>query len=348
MVYIKKVELRAFKSFPNRTISIVFSPNLNVITGLNGSGKSNIIDAMRFALGENSPKELRQTKMAKLIFDKEHVRSARVTLVIDNSDKKLPLDEDTVYITREIKENGESVYYLNHKKMLRGQVVEILSSARMSYDGLNIVPQGTITRMAELNPNERRHLLEALVGLKTFDEKKAVAMERLREADQRLAVAFARLDERRAQIERLEVERNELIRFEVLEKKIKEYKASIIKHEIVNLDAKVEALRERIKNLEKTIIEKEAELEKVQEEVDRLEKVRSDFYGANVDGIMSGLTEVNKNLQAVRLELSELRERERTISLLAGQGVIALDVLPEELNASLINKYLEIKARSMI
>lgn len=313
MVYIKKVELRAFKSFPNRTISVAFSPTFNVITGPNGSGKSNIIDAIRFVLGENSPKELRQSRMSKLIFDKEPVRSAKVTLVIDNSDRKLPIDGDTVYITREVGEDGESAYYVNHKAMLRGEVLKLLEAARMAYDGLNIVPQGTITRLAELNPNERRNLLESLIGLKSFDEKKAVAMEKLREADQRLAVAFARLDERRAQIERLEVERNELLRFELLERKVKEYRASIILHEIQGLENKIEILKEKLGQLEASVIERTKELEEVQKEVGRLENERSAFYSANVDRIMGVLTEINRRIQQVRIGISELDGRRRLL-----------------------------------
>lgn len=314
MVYIKKVEIRGFKSFPNRTVSIAFSPKLNVITGLNGSGKSNIVDAMRFALGENSPKALRQPKLVKLLFDKEKINSTRVTLILDNSDRAIPLEEDTVYISRELKASGESTYYINHRRASRGSVVELLNSARISYDGLNIVPQGTITRVAEFNPNERRQVLESLVGLKVFDERKAEAMEKLRDADTKLAIAFAKLDEKRAQIERLEEERNELKRFEQLEKRIREYRASILRYEIAQLEAKRGVLMDRLRHISVNISDRKERLERIQEEVKGLEKVRSDFYGANVDGIMEKLTSINKELQRVRMEMAEKEDRMRSLT----------------------------------
>jgi chromosome segregation protein len=111
MVFIKRLEIRGFKSFGEKPVSLKFESGLTAITGPNGGGKSNLIDAILFALGENSPKALRVNKLSSLIYDggENKPPSTRVTVVFDNSDKSIPIDSETVTITREMDQKGESI-----------------------------------------------------------------------------------------------------------------------------------------------------------------------------------------------------------------------------------------------
>jgi len=242
MVYIKKVEIYGFKSFGFKNTVINFNNGLTAVTGPNGSGKSNVLDAIMFALGENSPKVLRVDKLQSLFHDtqnKSH-KLVRVSITFDNENRGIPIDSDNVTLTREMEGSvGESQYHLNGKKVTKSTIIELLQIVVAVPNKLNIVQQGMITRISELNAEERRKIIEDIVGLSYFDEKKEESLKQLEEADRRLDIALARMHEIRKRIDDLEVERNEQLRFQHLEKDIKKYKAIKISNESRNIKSNI-------------------------------------------------------------------------------------------------------------
>ncbi|MEM0118650.1 MAG: chromosome segregation SMC family protein [Conexivisphaerales archaeon] len=315
MVYISRLTLKGFKSFPQRPVSIQFENGMNSITGPNGSGKSNIIDAIRFVLGENSPKNLRHSKMSDIIYDqsKEENPYARVSLTLENNDKSLPVEEERVIATRELRKNGESAYYINSRRMSRNQYLEILSAAHISYDGMNIIAQGTIQRLAELTPDEKRGAVEQFLGLKHFDEKKAEAMARLREADNELAISFAKLDERREAIERLQKERNDALRYRQVKHEISRIRKAIILKDIDRIDTSIEELRKRLGELSSQKAAAEASIAKLQEEKKQLELQRDEYYTAKVAGPNKRLTEIGLSISKLENEMYTLDQRKKEL-----------------------------------
>ena len=228
MVFIKKVEIYGFKSFGFKNTVINFNNGLVAVTGPNGSGKSNVLDAIMFALGENSPKALRVDKFQSLFHDtqnKSH-KLVRVSITFDNQNRGIPIDSDNVTLTREMEDSvGESQYHLNGKKVTKSTIIELLQIVVAVPNKLNIVQQGMITRISELNSEERRKIIEDIVGLSYFDEKKEESLKQLDESDRRLDIALARMNEIRKRIDELEIERNEQLRFQHIEMDIKKYKA---------------------------------------------------------------------------------------------------------------------------
>ena len=162
MPYIKKIELRGFKSFGPKTVSIMLNKGFTVLTGPNGSGKTNIADGVLFGLGELGARRLRAESLAKLVFHgspEGHVqkaKAAKVVIQFDNSDNRLPVDTSTVTVSREVFRDGNSVYRLNGRRISRSRIVDILAMAGISPTGHNVVAQGNITRMAEVSSHERR------------------------------------------------------------------------------------------------------------------------------------------------------------------------------------------------
>jgi chromosome segregation protein len=235
LVYIKKLEIYGFKSFGFKNVVLNLERGLIAITGPNGSGKSNILDAIMFAIGENSPKLLRVDKFQSLFHDNQNStnRIIRVSLTFDNQDRGIPVDKDSVALTREIEgQTGESQYYLNNKKVTKNTITELLDIVVATPNKLNIVQQGMITRISELNSEERRKIIEDIIGLSYFDEKKDEALKQLDASDRRLEVALARIGEIRKRIDELEVERNEQLRFSQLEQEIKRFNAIKLTDEI--------------------------------------------------------------------------------------------------------------------
>ncbi|MGI0081807.1 MAG: chromosome segregation SMC family protein [Nitrosopumilaceae archaeon] len=275
MVHIRKVEIFGFKSFGYKNTIINFEPGLVAISGPNGSGKSNILDAITFALGENAPKTMRVDKLRSLLHDVDNSRHgtkiARVSCHFDNTDRKIPVDSNIVTVTREMDETGENIYYLNQKKMQRNHILDLLEVANAGIHKLNIVQQGTITRISEFNAEERRRIIEDIIGLAYFDEKKTESLKQLDEADRRLEIALARMDEIKKRIDELEEERNYQLRYELLEREVgrlhaiqasnkirdiesqkisKERSANAILSELKKLEEQRNQLKEEIKTLE--------------------------------------------------------------------------------------------------
>ena len=229
MVHVKKVEIFGFKSFGFKNTTVQFEPGLVSISGPNGSGKSNILDAIQFAMGENKPKTLRVDKLRSLIHDIEGNRHGpkmtRASVHFDNSDRKIPVDSDLVEITREMNENGESIYYLNKKKTTRNQILDLLDMANAGLGQLNAIQQGTVTRISEFTSEEKRQTIEDLIGLSYFDEKKTEALKQLDEADRRFEIAAAKMGEIKKRIDELEEERNQKLRHDLLERELNRYNA---------------------------------------------------------------------------------------------------------------------------
>lgn len=250
MVYIKKLDVFGFKSFGSKNISLNFQKGLIAVTGPNGSGKSNILDAIIFALGENSPKALRVDKFQSLFHDSSSTDNShkivKVSVTFDNEDRGIPVDDNLVTITREMSgvNTGESQYYLNKKRVSRNNILELLEIVVASPNKLNIVQQGMITRISELNSEERRKIIEDIVGLSYFDEKKDQAYKQLEESDRRLEIALAKMDEVRNRIDELEEERNDQHRYLQIESEINRLKAIKLSASIDNLTRKISEFNE--------------------------------------------------------------------------------------------------------
>ena len=244
MPYIKKIELKGFKSFGPQTVKVVLDKGFTAITGPNGSGKTNIMDAMLFSLGELSTRRLRAENAAKLIFygsetaGLERSKMAKVIIQFDNTDGTMPVDTVTVTVSREVYRNGQSVYRLNGRRITRQHLLEILSMAAISSVSQNIIPQGTITRLTDITPTERRKIVEDLVGIAQYDAEKAEAEEKLRSADISIRTAMGRVDEVQKRLDDLERERNELLRYNFIQNETKKFEAVQISHEIALLNEK--------------------------------------------------------------------------------------------------------------
>ncbi|MDQ3999008.1 MAG: chromosome segregation protein SMC, partial [Thermoproteota archaeon] len=280
MVHIKKLEMYGFKSFGFKNTVVHFERGLVAITGPNGSGKSNILDAIMFAIGENSPKTLRVDKFQSLFHDSQNSnhRLIRVSLTFDNTDRGIPIDSDTVTLTRGIEgQNGESQYWLDNKKVTKTAIMELLEMVLAAPNKLNIVQQGMITRISELNSEERRKIIEDIVGLSYFDEKKAEALKQLDEADRRLEVAFARMSEIRKRIDELETERNEHLRYDQLITELKRFKAVQTSNTIRNLRYKLATSTQTLESNNQKLSHLSKLMEKTQLEIEKFDAEKSRF-----------------------------------------------------------------------
>jgi chromosome segregation protein len=321
MPYIKKIELKGFKSFGPQTVKVALDKGFTVITGPNGSGKTNIMDAVLFALGELSSRRLRAENAAKLIFHGsekaglERAKRAKVIIQFDNSDGVMPVDTVTVTVSREVYRNGQSVYRLNGRRMSRTHILEILSMAAISSVSQNIIPQGTITRLTDINQMERRKIIEDLVGIAQYDAEKADAEEKLRVADISIRTAMGRIDEVQKRVDDLERERNQLLRYSFIQNEIKKFEAVKISHDIFQLNKKIE--------------ETSAQADKVRSKVEKFRELRNGHRAKRreVEGEWRKLSseiveEGGSQVLKVQIRIGELKSKltELTTKISSGQA----------------------------
>lgn len=186
---LKSLELHGFKSFPDK-ITLRFGSGITAVVGPNGSGKSNISDAVRWVLGEQSTKSLRGAKMEDVIFSGTSSRRAQgfaeVTLTIDNSDRRLPLDTDEVAVTRRYYRSGESEYQLNRATVRLKDVHELFMDTGLGRDGYSIIGQGRIADIVSSRSEDRREIFEEAAGISKFRYRKEEASRRLDKAEENL------------------------------------------------------------------------------------------------------------------------------------------------------------------
>ncbi len=187
-MYLKSLELHGFKSFPERTV-LKFNSGTTVIVGPNGSGKSNITDAMRWVLGELSSRNIRGSKMEDVIFagasDKKPMSFAEVSVTFDNSgeNKTLQSDYDEVTVTRRYYRSGESVYFINRKKVRLKDIYELFMNTGVGREGYSIIGQGKIAEIISKKSEDRRTVFEESAGIAKYRYKKNESEKRLKETE---------------------------------------------------------------------------------------------------------------------------------------------------------------------
>ncbi len=199
--------------------------------------------------------------------DQNKPQISQVTIYFDNNDRGLASDRSQVSIGRKVDREGKSDYYLNGKRTSRKAVLDLLHMAGITPGGYNIVLQGTATRLSDLTPGERMDALEDLIGIKEYDEKKAEAKGRLTEAERKIEISAARIDEVRKRVAELERQRNDALRFNHLTREEKRLTAVKLSFQIGQLEEKLSVLMAQMR-------EREAEAAKLEEEKTQLREER--------------------------------------------------------------------------
>lgn len=337
-MHIKELVLKNFKSFDYA--SIPFKSGFQVIVGPNGSGKSNIIDALIFAFGSTSLKRLRVDKTANLVNQSAKEKTARVRVVFNHEGKDID-------IIREIDEFGKSVCYLDGKRKALNEITSFLEETGITADGYYTVQQGDVTKIINMNPEERRKIVEDISGISLFDERKKEAQDNLDKVNKRLEKVSIALNERKPYVEQLSAEREAALKFKELDsleqiysynlynKQIDEYNSELFLEEakITKLVSDIDVKNQNKKELLLKISEYENKLENINNDlIAHSEKVQSTVgrelseNKANKEIIQNNFNLKKENIeylenenQKLSGELSELKKEEQLIKTIINE-----------------------------
>lgn len=187
---LKSVEIIGFKSFADK-VKLEFHPGITGIVGPNGCGKSNIADAFRWVLGEQSAKSMRGSKMPDVIFagttTRKPLNFAEVTITLTEIEGYLPIDYEEISITRRLHRSGESEYFINRHLVRLKDVQSLFLDSGMGKDAYSIFEQGKIEQVINFNSLERRYIFEEAAGILRFLQRKREALKKLEQSDLNLS-----------------------------------------------------------------------------------------------------------------------------------------------------------------
>lgn len=248
-MYFKQIEMSGFKSFADRT-AVRLEPGTTAIVGPNGCGKSNILDAMRWVLGEQRARELRGSNMQDIIFNGSEQRHAsgmaEVTVTFDNADSKLPVDFAEVAVTRRVYRSGESEYLINKAACRLKDIQELFMDTGIGTQAYSMVGQGKMDLILSSKPEDRRFLFEEAAGIIKYKNRKRLAMRRLESAEQNLLRLNDIVTEVERQMRSLKRQVNAAIRHRELTEQLREIeiRAAWLKHQ--HLTAAIKDMRAKL------------------------------------------------------------------------------------------------------
>jgi len=308
MTYIKRVTMTGFKSFGNRTVSVSLAKGFTCIIGPNGNGKSNVIDALCFALGRMSKKTMRARSLTDLIFagskTAKAATRAEVTLTFDNRAREFPDDSDEYNISRWVKAKGQAGYKIQGKKATRELLLNALAQANIDPDGSNqFILQGKIVELTHMNTVNRRIFIETLIGLEKYDQMKARTLKELEKADVDLGQFEAIFKEVSQQLKKVEKEKNDALQWKDLDNLIKQYNAQLIALKIFHLRQREEEIGADIESTQLVMEELQSRISRQKEKIET-ESLLLDNIKEDLGGVESEKAKIEEDISQQRSELS--------------------------------------------
>ena len=346
-MYLKRLEMVGFKSFAERT-RLDFESGVTAIVGPNGCGKSNVVDAIRWCLGEMSAKSLRSKVLLDVIFNGAANRApsnlSEVSLTFDNSQNRLPIDYGEVTVTRRLFRSGESEYFLNKTQCRLKDIKELFLDTGIGEDGYSIIEQGRVEAVLAAKPEERRELFEEAAGVAKYKARREEALRRLERTQldlDRLADVIVLTKE---QMDKIEAAVRKARNFQKAQDSLKALEIAHALYESKQLEEQMAAMRQAMTVMENDLhakttatAQKEAELTDLRwKETQMSERlVESNRTLSEIDGAIS-LAEQRQT--TARERQAEITHRDLVLDGEIAQGATRraeLEKLAEEIQSAL-------------
>ncbi len=315
-MYLKKLELQGFKSFADKTV-LEFKPGITAVIGPNGSGKSNISDAIRWVLGEQSVKTLRGSKLEDVIFAGTQARKpvsfAEVTITLDNTDNKLPVEYTEVSVTRRVYRSGESEFFINKNQCRLKDIVELFMDTGIGRDGYSIIGQGRIDEILSTKSEERRHIFEDAAGIVKYRTRKEEAEKKLDNTKQNLLRINDIVTELESQLEPLREQSEKAKRYLEFRDKLKYLEVGLFinninknKQKLLEISEQIDGVLTHTKDEEEKLAKIQTEKEEaratIEEILNSIEKLQNQIFDEQ-----NSIEKQNSDIEVFQLNLKFLQ-----------------------------------------
>ena len=313
-MYLKRIELHGFKSFADK-VNVEFQPGITGIVGPNGCGKSNISDAVRWVLGEQSVKSLRGANMSDVIFagseDRRAQNLAEVTLVFDNSDRFMKYDYNEVEITRRLyRMNNEAEYLINKQSCRLKDIIDLIMDTGLGKDSLSIISQGNISSFADNKPEERRGIFEDAAGVSKYKKRKLESIRKLERTNENLERIGDIVVELEKQVGPLKRQKDKAEKYLALKEKLTAIEVNVLINEITEAKKSLDELSKVIKDLNERQASLEADILLKESSNDEIKK-KMFTLDQEINALQSKLLEAVSNvskLETAKVEVDQKRK----------------------------------------
>ena len=308
-MHLKRIELHGFKSFADKSV-IEFQQGITGIVGPNGCGKSNISDAVRWVLGEQSVKSLRGSSMSDVIFngseDRKPQNVAEVTLVFDNEDRFMNFDYNEVEITRRLyRQNNEAEYLINKEPCRLKDIVDLIMDTGLGRDSLSIISQGNISTFADSKPEERRGMFEEAAGVAKYKKRKLESIRKLERTKDNLDRVEDICTELEKQIQPLRRQKEKAEIYLDLKEQLQSIEVSVLVKEIENLSTSLKELNQSLDFLDKEKVTIEGQILLNEQQNETLKKKMFDL-DQEVNGLQGQLLTAMNNVNQLETQKVEI------------------------------------------
>ncbi len=349
----KKLEINGFKSFSEKTTFLI-QDGLTGIVGPNGCGKSNIVESLRWCMGENSAKSMRGSGMEDVIFSGTSNRPSKniseVSLLLDNTNKESLSqykDFDEIGIKRKIEKDKGSKYYINDKEVRARDVQTFFADLSTGAHSPSLISQGRIGQLVTAKPIERRAILEEAAGISGIHARRQEAETRLNAAENNLKRADELKKQQQKQLDNLKKQAEEATRYKEISKEIKKFEAGLYFLKIQEIEKDKKLISEKLGELDdevsaisidfnhnNTLLEEERKKltplrDKKMESAAKLQKINLDITGLDEEEVRVKSLQIKLEKSITTIESDS--ERERSISLDAGLNEKRISKEKEEL-----------------
>ncbi len=334
-MYLKQMDLFGFKSFAEKS-ELSLSPGITAVIGPNGCGKSNLVDAVRWALGEQSVKSLRGTKMEEIIFSGSDVRKplnfAEVSLTFGNASNFLNMEYDEVTITRRLFRSGDSEYYINKSPCRLKDITEMFLDTGLGKDVYSVIGQGRVDEIINSRPEERREIFEEAAGILKYKIRKKEAQRRLDETRDNLVRVQDLIYELETQVEPLQAQAEVTRRYKALQERVDEQEKRLLSNQLQQSRQQLEKVNRQLQNLNDALLKSAAQGGQHEKEIQDLKNRLQDQQRLKKE-LEQKLNDLSRHLEQKESESKILHERENRFREQLEQNrqrVQHLEVLMEE------------------
>ena len=340
---LKSLDLVGFKSFVHKT-HLEFAPGITAIIGPNGSGKTNLVDAIRWALGENNARTMRAKRNDELIFGGSETRKslgmAEVLLQLDNSSRRLPIEYTEIEVGRRMFKDGDAEYLINRARVRLRDLQDLLAGANLADNPFVVIGQGLTDQILALRPADRRSVIEDAAGTRRLQMRREEALTRLKHADAEMVRVVDILREIGPRVELLREQtakwnEYEHVRAELRRRALRWYRASFgstattraeLAAKIVGVDREIERLVDYVSEGETVTAGSDEELRAAREGEERRRIAATDAASteagirervaalqASLDAIAAERDRTRASLAALPAQLASLREQRQKV-----------------------------------
>ncbi len=310
---LKKLEISGFKSFVEKN-SIEFPPGISAVVGPNGCGKSNIVDAIKWVMGEQSVKQLRGKSMEDVIFagtnGKPALNMAEVSLTLANENGNAPeelKDFSEIMLTRRLYRSGESTYFINKQQCRLKDIHNIFMGSGMGIKSYSVIQQGNIGIIMDSGPEEKRVFIEEAAGITRYKTRKKEALRKVQATNQNLLRVKDIIAEIKRQMAGLKRQAGKAERYKKYQKRIKELDIGITLHYYDDYTHKIDETDGVLANLKDTDIENTSRLKKLDAEVEKI-KFRRLEKNQEISNQKSRIFETQRNIDRMENDIDHFRK----------------------------------------